>query len=81
MPVDEHPSQDDLNRFSDERGYCPHCGEEIWDDASQCHACDSWLESGTVHENPTILQFKKKFTILVILLVLIAFFWGVIIYF
>jgi uncharacterized protein (DUF983 family) len=78
---DEHPSQEDIDRFSDETGFCPHCGEEIWDDATQCHACDTWIETGTVHDNPTTLFFKKKCSILIIIIILIAFFWGVTNYF
>jgi len=36
----EGPSEEDLERFSrEDTGYCPECGEEVWDDAPQCKAC------------------------------------------
>ncbi|MBT4531160.1 MAG: hypothetical protein HOC27_08135 [Phycisphaerae bacterium] len=78
MYQDEGPSQEDIERFStNETGFCPHCNEEIWDDASQCPECDYWLKDGTVHQNIEVRAFKKKFFILIIITLLICFFWGV----
>lgn len=42
---DEEPSDDDLARFADETGFCPDCGEEIWDEAWQCPHCGVVVEN------------------------------------
>ena len=70
----EGPSQEDIERFSsDESGYCPHCGEEIWDDVSQCTACGEWIQGNTSHRTPVENEFRKKMIILIIALALGAF--------
>jgi|TARA_B100000959_G_scaffold283736_1_gene353407 hypothetical protein len=78
----EGPSQEDIERFSThETGYCPHCGEEIWDDIQQCPSCNTWLQGGTVHQNPIHRAFKQKALALIILIILIGFFWSLIRFF
>jgi len=78
LPYDEGPSQEDIDQFStDETGFCPHCGDEIWDDASQCTACGMWLQTGAVHQDKTTRAFKKKFIAIIVLFILLGFFWGV----
>ena len=75
---DEGPSQDDADRFSShDTGYCPHCGEEIWDDATKCTECGTWLQEGVVHQNLEVRSFKKKFLVLVVVALLLCFFWGI----
>ena len=75
---DEGPSQDDVDRFSSHNtGYCPHCGEEIWDDATKCTKCGTWLQEGVVHQDLEVRSFKKKFLVLVVVALLICFFWGI----
>lgn len=74
---DEGPSQEDIERFSEsETGYCPHCGNEIWDNASQCPSCNSWLSEGTSLRDPASNSFQKRFIILIVIIVLTAFLWG-----
>jgi hypothetical protein len=74
----EDPSPEDIKRFSNsETGFCPHCGEELWDDASQCHHCDRWIQTGVLHQDPIAYAFKKKFMTVVVITILIGFFWGV----
>jgi DNA-directed RNA polymerase subunit RPC12/RpoP len=73
----EGPSQEDIERFSDrETGYCPHCGSEIWDDVIQCPSCNSWLKEGTSHRDPVSGDFRKRFIVIVVVVVLIGFLWG-----
>jgi uncharacterized membrane protein YvbJ len=70
----EEPSQNDIERFSEEEtGYCPHCGEEVWDDVTQCPSCGTWLSDGTSHRNPIENEFRKKMIILIVLLALVSF--------
>ena len=41
---DDEPTDEDVDRFSGETGFCPDCGEEIWDEAWQCSHCGSVVE-------------------------------------
>ncbi len=43
--ADEDPSKEDIERFSTHQaGYSQVCGEEIWDDVTQCPSYGIWLE-------------------------------------
>ncbi|MBT5137204.1 MAG: zinc ribbon domain-containing protein [Phycisphaerae bacterium] len=78
MYNDQGPSEDDIDRFSqDETGYCPHCNEEIWDDAAKCPACGNWLHDGTRHEDQAVRYFKNKFVVCIVIALLLGFFWSV----
>lgn len=73
MPDDE-PSDDDLDRFSDESGWCPDCGAEVWDEAWQCPHCGEVIEGrvSRTREEPAGREIGKRTVIaLVILIVLI----------
>jgi len=48
--VDELPSSEDMDQFSHETGYCPECGEEIWDEAYACPNCDSVVEGNVLRD-------------------------------
>ncbi|MDG1899069.1 MAG: hypothetical protein P8I74_04320 [Phycisphaerales bacterium] len=50
--VDDDPTDDDLDRFAGETGYCPDCGAEIWDEAYQCPHCNEIVENRVSH-SPT----------------------------
>jgi len=57
----EGPSEEDLERFSrEDTGYCPECGEEVWDDAPQCKACGEWLYDGASSRHPVDDAFRKQ---------------------
>ncbi|MEE2972131.1 MAG: hypothetical protein VX672_03310 [Planctomycetota bacterium] len=43
--LDDDPSDEDVDRFSGEMGFCPDCGEEIWDEAWQCPHCGEVVEN------------------------------------
>ena len=75
--IDELPSEEDINRFSDENGYCEHCGEEIYDDSDWCPKCDNRLHgNGTTHRHrPSAIMTKKVGAILLVIL-LLAFLWA-----
>jgi predicted amidophosphoribosyltransferase len=77
MTYDEGPSQEDIDRFShNETGYCPNCSEEIWDDTNKCPSCGAWLTEGALHQTPTTRAFNKKFLIIIVMVILLGFFWG-----
>ena len=72
--IDELPSEEDINRFSDETGYCPHCGEEIYDDSDWCPKCDNPLHGdGTSHRHPTSSIMTKKVGVILLVILLLAF--------
>lgn len=73
----EGPSEEDVERFSrEDTGYCPDCGEEVWDDAPQCKACGSWMDTGASSRHPIDADFRKQSFAIIGVIVLIAFFWG-----
>ena len=49
---DEDPSDDDLDRFAGEIGYCQDCGAEIWDEAWQCPHCHAVVEGRVARDRP-----------------------------
>ncbi len=46
---DEGPSEEDQERFGDDRvstGLCPDCGGEVFDDAEVCPRCFAYIDGG-----------------------------------
>lgn len=43
MEDHELPSEEDLARFSDVTRTCPHCKEDVFDDAELCYHCGEAL--------------------------------------
>jgi hypothetical protein len=75
--IDEGPSQTDIDRFSgNETGFCPECGEEVWDDTPQCKECGTWLYDGAASRHPVDAAFRKQSFAIIGVIVLIAFFWS-----
>lgn len=82
MLHDEGPSQEDIDRFSThETGFCPRCGEEIWDDTSKCPSCGVWLHEGTSHRDPITNDFRKRTFFIITLVLLFAFIYSLIRFF
>lgn len=44
-PMEDHeaPSQEDIERFSSVTRTCPHCKEDVYDDAELCYHCGEAL--------------------------------------
>jgi uncharacterized membrane protein YvbJ len=79
---DEGPSHEDIERFSDqETGFCPKCGNEIWDDVSKCPSCGIWLQGNTSHRDPISSEFRKKTIGFIIAITFAAFILSAIRYF
>ncbi|MHC5025517.1 MAG: hypothetical protein ACYTGR_01985 [Planctomycetota bacterium] len=71
--IDEGPSADDIDRFGGDTGYCPHCGEEVWDQAPQCPSCGTWIEGGVGGQRPDEAWFKRRMTLFILIVVIVAF--------
>lgn len=70
--IDEDPSPEDVDRFGGETGFCPDCGEEIWDQAAACPACGSILGE-TASRHPLAGRARRLWIVIVAVIVLIAF--------
>lgn len=73
MYIDEGPSEDDLKRFDGDSGYCPECGEEIWDSAEVCPSCGQYVGGKVSTREPIEQGCRKQWIVLIVLAVLIAF--------
>jgi predicted RNA-binding Zn-ribbon protein involved in translation (DUF1610 family) len=73
MTTDEGPSPEDRARFGRDTGYCPECGEEIWDQAPVCPACGSFIEGATTSRKPIESWFRQRMIIAVAVVALLAF--------
>ena len=49
---DEDPSDEDVDRFGDDSGFCPDCGREVWDEAWQCPHCGAVIEGRILRDPP-----------------------------
>jgi hypothetical protein len=72
MPIDEGPSDDDLERFSGETAYCPHCGAEIWDQAEFCPECRQAIGNDLLSRPPVEAWVHRRWYVAVALIVLAA---------
>src|SRR5436190_10878487 len=72
--LDEAPSDDDIERFSGETAYCPHCGAEVWDATPQCPKCRTYLAGNLSHRPPVQNWFNRKMVVLIVILLLIGMF-------
>ena len=73
MAIDEGPSEEDLDRLSDETGYCPTCGAEIWDEAPVCPKCRAAVVGGTLRRPPMQDWFQRRWFAVIAIIVLLAF--------
>ena len=72
--TDDEPTDEDVDRFSGETGFCPDCGKEIWDEAWQCPHCGEVVENRIRREegsDPASRQVSNRAIVLVIV-VLVA---------
>ena len=53
--------------------YCPHCGEEIWDQAEYCPNCDQHVGGETLSRPPQMHWFRQRWMLFVVIIVLLTF--------
>lgn len=74
--IDEDPSDDDLDRFAGETGYCPDCGAEVWDEAYQCPHCEAVIEGRVGHapvdQAGTLLSAKTVIVLAAVIVILLV---------
>lgn len=71
--IDEGPSADDLERFSEDTAYCPECGAEISDLSEFCPQCGAAVSGRLGSRPPTEAWFRQRWKQFVVILVLIGF--------
>ena len=71
--IDEDPTPEDIERFSGETGFCPDCGEELWDQAGQCPSCGVFLAGQTATRHPVEGRLRRGWIVLVAAITLLAF--------
>ncbi len=79
--IDEGPSLDDLNRLASDRGSCPSCGEDVYDQAVFCPHCGEMIEgdvrsSRTQHSRGAPDRRATVAILLVFMLLLLVIIWG-----
>ena len=70
--IDEFPESDDLEAFGHQSGYCPECGEVVWDDAQYCGACESYFDTA-LSRPPSSIARRTLFRSVMLLLALAGF--------
>jgi len=71
--IDEGPSSEDIDRFARDTAFCPDCGEEVWDQAEVCPSCHAYLGGKTSSRLPVQEWFQKRWVVVIVLALLIAF--------
>lgn len=66
--LDEGPSAEDLERFSNVTRRCPECGKDVFDDAAVCYHC------GNAFERTTAGSGKSKTWIIVTIALIVGVF-------
>ncbi|MBC03254.1 MAG: hypothetical protein CMJ34_08110 [Phycisphaerae bacterium] len=76
--IDDDPTDEDVDRFSSQTGYCPDCGGEVWDEAWQCPHCGAVVEDRIRrerHADPVSRHLSSRtIVLLVVILVVILLF-------
>lgn len=71
--MDQGPSDQDIERFSDETGRCPNCGIEVWDQAEFCPECGDQIGSDISRRAPLDRNMRNRIFILIITLIIVGF--------
>lgn len=70
--IDEGPSSEDIERFSEGEAFCPHCGQEVFDDADICPHCRSFITGGTMRRSPQAQWFRRRWIVLLLIVLILA---------
>lgn len=66
--LNELPSQDDIERFSNQTRTCPECKKEVFDDSEVCYHCGYAFERTTAGSSK-----NKPWVVVVVALLILAF--------
>ena len=71
---DEDPSEADMERFAGDMGFCPHCGEDVWDEAYACPECGEVVEGMVSHQKigHTSRRLSQKTVIILVIVLAVA---------
>ena len=69
---DEGPSQEDIDRFEHETGFCPDCGSEVWDEAYACPECGEVIEGRIARIKPDPAGSRIGFRTTVVLVAVLV---------
>lgn len=75
--IDEGPSPEDIARFSDTQGYCPDCGEPVYDNAEVCPFCRSMIGGRVMSQRPLQTWFDARWKGVVVALTILGLLCGV----
>ncbi len=71
--TDEDPHDAaDRARFSSEKGFCPECGEEIYDAADICPKCFTWIDGATHSRRTRFSAGVRKLVVTALLAALLS---------
>lgn len=71
--MDEGPTDEDVERFSGQGGYCPECGHSVYDDADICPACGAWITGEVSGTQPFQREVDHRSKIVLVVAILIGF--------
>lgn len=72
--IDEGPSDEDLERFSDATVRCPECGTTLYDDVELCYKCGHALRAGR-----SAMPSVKVAVIAIVLVIAVTGLWAVLV--
>ena len=74
-PIDEDPSDADIERLDHDTAYCPDCGARIWDAADICPKCRAYISGDTLSRPPVEHWLRKRWLAVIAIILLLAFLW------
>ena len=74
--LNEDPASADIEALDFSGAFCPHCGEEVWEEADQCPECGEWITAPRSDPAGTRASRKRLYgAILVTSFLLVVFIW------
>ena len=71
--IDDGLTDEDLERFGGDTMACPHCGDEVYDEAPYCPACGEPLDESLGARPPAAQEHQRRLTAAIAILLAVAF--------